>query len=328
MNTSTYEEIDFWNKISFYIRTYVYATTGLLLSVINIPLFMTIIINKNFRIYYFILSFVFIHGGITGLLILSYAIRIFSKPYLLNVAISNKNCIFQISTGLMQMKLLNAFGLLANSIDRLLVVAYPIYYFRSIRKLNTILLIGLYIISFSIALLSIIITQLSPDKMTGSNCAHQKALDPKALFLVQSFSTSGSLMSIVIMICVVHCNKRLFNRIANNAQSVGRDLQNFLKKQKEFTSTALISCIFTFFLHVTPSLIQTICSKMDYQICLHIGLYCNLLSYLNSFNMPLLFLYRQDDVREKIFSLICYRLTIRTPVNHITSYNNKMTSIK
>ncbi|VDO23856.1 unnamed protein product [Brugia timori] len=257
MNTSTYEEIDFLNKISFYIRTYVYATTGLLLSLINIPLFMAIIINKNFRCYYFILSFVFIHGGITGLLSLSYAILIFNKPYLQNVAVSNKDCVFQISTGLMQMKLLNAFGLLANSIDRLLVVAYPIYYFRSIRKLNTILLIGLYIISLSIALLSIIITQLSPDKMTGSNCAHQKALDPKALFLVQSFSTSV--------------------------------------------------------LHVTPSLIQTICSKMDYQICLHIGLYCNLLSYLNSFNMPMLFLYRQDDVREKIFSLICYRLTIRTP---------------
>uniref|UniRef100_A0AAF5PZ10 G-protein coupled receptors family 1 profile domain-containing protein n=1 Tax=Wuchereria bancrofti TaxID=6293 RepID=A0AAF5PZ10_WUCBA len=315
MNTS-YEEIDFLNKISFYIRTYVYATTGLLLSVINIPS------------YYCILSFVFIHGGITGLLSLCYAIRIFSKPYLLNVAISNKNCIFQISTGLMQMKLLNAFGLLANSIDRLLVVTFPIYYFRSIRKLNTILLIGLYIISFAIALFSIIITQLSPDKMTGSNCAHQKVLHPTALFLVQLFSTSSALMSVIVMMCVVHCNKRHFDRFINNAQSVGRDLQNFLKKQKEFTLTALISCIITLFLHVTPSLIQTICSKMDYQICLHVGLYCNLLSYLNSFNMPLLFLYRQGDVREKISNLICCRLTIRTPVNRITSNNNKITSTK
>uniref|UniRef100_A0A8R1XSC2 Uncharacterized protein n=1 Tax=Onchocerca volvulus TaxID=6282 RepID=A0A8R1XSC2_ONCVO len=49
MNMSMYEDIDSITKIPSFIRTYIYAITGLLLSGINTPLFITIITDRNFR---------------------------------------------------------------------------------------------------------------------------------------------------------------------------------------------------------------------------------------------------------------------------------------
>ncbi|EFO17437.1 hypothetical protein LOAG_11058 [Loa loa] len=100
----------------------------------------------------------------------------------------------------------------------------------------------------------------------------------------------------------------------NNEQNVNRDLRNFLKKQKSFTLTAIISCIITLFLYVIPSMIMTICSKTERQTCVPIGTCCNFLCYLNSINLPLLFLYRQDNVRRKMFDFLYHRSVIRTPV--------------
>uniref|UniRef100_A0A8R1XNX6 G-protein coupled receptors family 1 profile domain-containing protein n=1 Tax=Onchocerca volvulus TaxID=6282 RepID=A0A8R1XNX6_ONCVO len=245
MNMSMYEDIDSITKIPSFIRTYIYAITGLLLSGINTPLFITIITDRNFRTYYRILSFVFVNGGITGLLMISYAILIFTKPNLQFATISNKKCIFQISTGLLQMKVLNAFGLLAHSIDRLLVVCYPIYYFRNIRKLNAILLTGWHILSFATAFLSIILTLLRPTRMIKRNCPQQSTLHPTALIIAQFLTSASASMSIMVMSCVVYCLKRRYNEIVKNATNAKRDLQNFLKKQKQFTLTALISCIIT-----------------------------------------------------------------------------------
>ncbi|MCP9263875.1 hypothetical protein DINM_007240 [Dirofilaria immitis] len=107
------------------------------------------------------------------------------------------------------MKLLNAFGLLANSIDRLLVVSFPIYYFRSIRKLNTIILIGLYIIPFTIALSSLTSTLLGPVRMIRSNCPHQSTLQPTAMIFTQCSISFAASLSILVMLCVASSPKLL-----------------------------------------------------------------------------------------------------------------------
>ncbi|KAM3718272.1 Alpha-1A adrenergic receptor [Dirofilaria immitis] len=169
------------------------------------------------------------------------------------------------------MKLLNAFGLLANSIDRLLVVSFPIYYFRSIRKLNTIILIGLYIIPFTIALSSLTSTLLGPVRMIRSNCPHQSTLQPTAMIFTQCSISFAASLSILVMLCVVCCIKRRYNGILKNTRNAKRDLQNFLKKQKQFTLTALISCIITLFLHVIPSLALIFCINTQRQTCVSIG---------------------------------------------------------
>uniref|UniRef100_A0A8R1TMA1 G-protein coupled receptors family 1 profile domain-containing protein n=1 Tax=Onchocerca volvulus TaxID=6282 RepID=A0A8R1TMA1_ONCVO len=231
-----------------------------------------------------------------------------------------KSCM--LSTGLLQMKILNSFGLLVHSIDRLLVVCFPMYYFRSIRKLNTVLLTGLYVTSFAVTFSSIIITLSSPARMIGKNCPHYSTLHSKVKVVVQFLIASCASMSILVMLCVVYCIKRRYNGIVKNAANAKRDLQNFLKKQKRFTWTALISCSITLFLYVIPSLAQTLCIKRRNQTCISIALCSNLLCYLDSLNMSLMFLHRQEDVRKKMFNFLRYRLLNRIP-DQVTSISFK-----
>lgn len=58
----------------------------------------------------------------------------------------------------MQMKVLNAFDLLTNSVDRFLGSTYPIYLLFAIYKLNAVLLISLYLTLFTAAFVNIVIT--------------------------------------------------------------------------------------------------------------------------------------------------------------------------
>uniref|UniRef100_A0A915Q469 Uncharacterized protein n=1 Tax=Setaria digitata TaxID=48799 RepID=A0A915Q469_9BILA len=132
--------------------------------------------------------------------------------------------------------------------------------------------------------------------MIQSNCPHQSTFDPKALHALQIFGSLSATMSIVMMMCVVYCIRRRYDTILKRTNNVKRDLQNFMKKQKRFTLTTFMSCIVTLFLHVIPSFVLLLCTDMQRQSCVSFGLFSNLLSYLNSLNMPLLFFYRQDDL--------------------------------
>ncbi|EFO14865.1 hypothetical protein LOAG_13649 [Loa loa] len=110
-------------------------------------------------------------------------------------------------------------------------------------------------------------------------------------------SSTASLSSIILMVIVVAMLRRRFGAQFLSNTSHNRGLTRFLENQRRYTHTTLISCCFTFCLVVVPSIVQCICmvdSSAQSQI---IAMCCIYTPLINSFNMVLLFMYRQKDFR-------------------------------
>lgn len=70
----------------------------------------------------------------------------------------------------MLMLMLNGFGLLVNSIDRLLVITFPILYYHHNKKIVTILLILLYSVVLLAMAIFIVIELLLPRRLVSPDC--------------------------------------------------------------------------------------------------------------------------------------------------------------
>ncbi|VDO50868.1 unnamed protein product [Onchocerca flexuosa] len=178
-----------------------------------------------------------------------------------------------------------------NSTDRLCVVAFPLYYYIHITQISYSLIIAQYMITI-IAITSIAAASL---------------IEPTRL-------------------------RKKFGAQYLSSHSNNRHLSDFLKNQKRFTYTALISCCFTFCINCLNLLISFFMALLFlYHVSYHLTSYrvsylftvlvvvpsilediyimdssskaqivlvcCMYLHLLNSFNMALLFLYRQRDFR-------------------------------
>ncbi|VDM13554.1 unnamed protein product [Wuchereria bancrofti] len=110
-------------------------------------------------------------------------------------------------------------------------------------------------------------------------------------------SSTASLFSIIVMVIVVALLKRRFKAQFLSKNSCNRDLTHFIKNQKRYTHTALISCSFTFFLVVLPSMMKCVYVLDASKRSPIIVMLCVYLPLLNSFNMVLLFIYRQKDLQ-------------------------------
>ncbi|VDO76886.1 unnamed protein product [Onchocerca flexuosa] len=53
--------------ISYILRTYAFLVIGTMLTLINIPVFLLIILRKALRSSYFVLAIVFLNNGLTGI---------------------------------------------------------------------------------------------------------------------------------------------------------------------------------------------------------------------------------------------------------------------
>uniref|UniRef100_A0A8R1XRC8 7TM_GPCR_Srx domain-containing protein n=1 Tax=Onchocerca volvulus TaxID=6282 RepID=A0A8R1XRC8_ONCVO len=248
---------------SYILRTYAYLFIGTMLTLINIPVFLLIIMRKGLRNSYLILAIVFLNNGLTGITAISSGAKRIIDSAHGERHIDHHDCVLNVSTLLLTTYFLNGFSLLMNSIERLCVVAFPIYYYTRSIRISYSLIIAQYTITV-IAITSIVVASLiEPPRHISNFCLK---------FGAQYLSS--------------HSNNR--------------DLSHFLKKEKRYTHTALISCCFTFFLAVVPSIVQYIFILDPTARSRTIVIICVYLPFLNSFNMIMLFVYRQDDVRHAI----------------------------
>ncbi|KAL3995514.1 putative integral membrane protein [Acanthocheilonema viteae] len=149
-------------------------------------------------------------------------------------------------------------------------------------------------------------SMIEPARSISNICMLQFAYSPYFYKAFQQLSSFVSMLSIILMVIVVFILRKNFGAkfLSNNSHS--RDLSQFLKNQKRYTRTAIISCCFTFFLVVVSAKMERL-FEMDPSLTSQIIMMCCVyLRLLNSFNMATLFLYRQKDVQRATIRYLKY----------------------
>ncbi|VDK73531.1 unnamed protein product [Litomosoides sigmodontis] len=128
----------------------------------------------------------------------------------------------------------------------------------------------------------------------------------EALLLLTSVA---SMLSIIVMFIALFILRKNFGAQFLSKNSQNRNLSRFLKNQKEYTQTAMISCCFTFLLVVVSSTVECIFETGPSVTSQSIVMFCVYLRLLNSFNMAISFLYRQKDFQ--LTAIRCFKYLFR-----------------
>ncbi|KAM3718289.1 Ribosome-recycling factor [Dirofilaria immitis] len=220
---------------------------------------------------YMVLAVIFLNNGFTGISAMSLGI----KRLIITVGgeefINHHECVLNVPILILTAYLLDGLGLLINSIERLSIVAFPLYYYAHNKRINYSLIIAQYLIAFVAITSTVVASLIEPIRRISNFCLK---------FGVEFLSN----------------------------HSYNRDLSHFLKNQKRYTQTSLISCCFTFFFVVVPTVLEDIFMMDNSTVSQIILTCCMFLQLLNSFNITVLFLYRQRDFRYAAIRSIKYLL--------------------
>ncbi|VBB25329.1 unnamed protein product [Acanthocheilonema viteae] len=159
--------------------------------------------DECFRGSYFVLAILFLNSGLTGIS----AILLGTKR-LLDVAdgedfIDHHECVLNMPILLFSTYFLNGVSLLINSVERLCVVALPIYYYTNSIRINYALIVIQYTITIIAITVTAVASLIEPSRRISNFCMIQEVYSHhffKALILLSSLA---SLMSVVIMVVVV-----------------------------------------------------------------------------------------------------------------------------
>ncbi|KAK6103523.1 putative integral membrane protein [Brugia pahangi] len=213
------------------------------------------------------------------------------------------------------MSFLNGWSLLMNSVERFCVVAFPMYYYIHSKRLIFALITIQYAITAIAVIFTVVASLIEPKRYISHFCMMHSVYSSYFYVTLTLMSSIASLFSIVIMLYLasidfaIQCNliQTNFMSIAGrfgaqflSKNSCNRDLTQFIKNQKRYTHTALISCCFTFFLVVLPSMVKCVYVLDASKRSPIIVMLCVYLPLLNSFNMVLLFIYRQKDLQNAV----------------------------
>ncbi|KAK6113555.1 putative integral membrane protein [Brugia pahangi] len=279
------------------IHLYAYLIIGPMLVLVNTPIFLLVMLHKALRLPYLILATVFFNSGLTGLS----AILMGAKRWIISVVqeqfIVHYDCVLSVAIFFLSMSFLNGWSLLMNSVERFCVVAFPMYYYIHSKRLIFALITIQYAITAIAVIFTVVASLIEPKRYISHFCMVPSVYSSYFYVALTLMTSIASLFSIIVMVIVVVLLKRRFKAQFLSKNSCNRDLTQFIKNQKRYTHTALISCCFTFFLVVLPSMVKCVYVLDASKRSPIIVMLCVYLPLLNSFNMVLLFIYRQKDLQ-------------------------------
>uniref|UniRef100_A0A8R1XPE4 G-protein coupled receptors family 1 profile domain-containing protein n=1 Tax=Onchocerca volvulus TaxID=6282 RepID=A0A8R1XPE4_ONCVO len=310
------EERTVLTVIKYISRTYAHLIIGTMLILVNIPVSLFVIMRKKLREIYMILAIIFLNNGFTGISLLLLGMRRLICC-VDGELISHHSCVLHIPVFLITAYLLNGTSLLINSLERFCAVAFPIYYYTHTMRINYSLITAQYVITIILITSTVVASLIEPSRHISNYCILQTVYSLPFYIILLQFASTASLLSIIVMIIVITNLKKKFGEQFLSNHSYDRHLSHFLQNQKRYTHTALISCCFTFcmslcilknseilsyyahlaVLVVVPSIVEEIYVLEFSEGSQIIVMCCVYLRLLNSFNMVVLFLYRQKDFR-------------------------------
>ncbi|KAL3994057.1 putative integral membrane protein [Acanthocheilonema viteae] len=285
------------SAMEIFLHLYGYLIIGLMLMLINTPVFVVVMMRKALRASYLILAIVFLNNALTGMS----ATLVGVKRLIISASeeqyISHYDCVFDLPFFLLATFFLNGWSLLMNSAERLCVVAYPLYYYAHNKQVVYSLIAIQYIITI-IALSSTAWASFTdPIRYISHLCFLRRTYNAYFYAALILLSSTAAIFSIILMVIVVMMLKRKFGTEFISKHSHNSELTHFLNNQKRYTHTALISCFFTFLFYVAPSIMKCVYVLDPTKRSQIIAMISTYLTLSNSFNMVILFLYRQEDVR-------------------------------
>ncbi|KAM3719721.1 Short chain dehydrogenase ausT [Dirofilaria immitis] len=283
--------------VSHFLYLYAYLIIGPVLVLVNAPAFLLVMMRETLRFPYMILAVVFLNNALSGMSAISVGLKRLIISTVEEKYIVHYDCVLSVPIFLLTTLSLNGWSLLMNSVERLCVVAYPLYYYTHSKRIICSLIIAQYMITMIAITSTVLASLVEPIRYVSNFCMLQKVYSAYFYVSLILMNSISSLLSIVLMVIVVIMLKKKFNAHFQSNDSCNRDLKQFLRNQKRYTHTALISCCFTFFLVVVPSILQCIYVMDPATKSQIIVMSCVYLPLLNSFNMVILFLYRQKDLQ-------------------------------
>ncbi|VDM43883.1 unnamed protein product [Toxocara canis] len=194
--------------------------------------------------------------------------------------------------------------LMANSIDRLIAVTYPIMYFMHTLKC---ILVQIFV-AYAFILITLAITfvwAITDDSGSSTVLCTKSDYLPSELHTFLVMIRVGTAMgSIVAMGVVLFKLKAHSIRVAELRHETQMSI--FIKRQKSFTKAMLISCCFTFALFVIPSCVAlyariAMLTRMD-----DVTMYTRFVTFFNSMNMVAIVVLRQDDIKQQLLKAVHY----------------------
>ncbi|VDN85874.1 unnamed protein product [Brugia pahangi] len=232
--------------VDYFLRTYAYLIVGTVLIVINIPVSLLVITRKALRNSYLVLGIVFLNSGFLGISSILLGVKRLIDTAGGERIINHHECVLNVPIFLFTAEFLSGWSLLMNSVERLFVVAFPIYYYTHNTRITHSVIAAHYGITATAITTAVTASLIEPARRISNFCMLQFAYSPRFYEALLLLSSSASMTSVVLMIIVVVILRRNFGAQYLSSNSHNRNLSHFLKNQKRYTQTSLISCCFTF----------------------------------------------------------------------------------
>uniref|UniRef100_A0A2K6VJ25 G_PROTEIN_RECEP_F1_2 domain-containing protein n=1 Tax=Onchocerca volvulus TaxID=6282 RepID=A0A2K6VJ25_ONCVO len=316
VNETTIEDNINLNNQKNILRTYAYLFLGTLITLVSIPVFPLVMIRKALRDPYAVLMVAFFNGGLTGISAILVGIKRTIVSNHGERLVDHQECVLNVPI-LLTAYLLNGTSLLMNSIERISVITFPLYYYKHGKRISYSLIAAQYVITITVITSTVIASLIEPTRRVSNFCWLPDVLSRPFLKASLLLTYIASSLSVILTAIAVVIFKKKFGKQISSILSRNHNLSQFLKNQKRYTQTSLISCCFTFFFVVMPSIVKQINRLKSSTVSQIIVMYCVYLRLLNSCNLVMVYLYRQKDLRDATIQYFRYQFCGRK--DHVRS---------
>uniref|UniRef100_A0A8R1TL93 G-protein coupled receptors family 1 profile domain-containing protein n=1 Tax=Onchocerca volvulus TaxID=6282 RepID=A0A8R1TL93_ONCVO len=296
VNETTTEDNIVLSNEKYILCSYAYLFVGTLIILISIPAFPLVMIRKALREPYAILVVAFFNSGLTGISAMLVGIKRTIVSNHGEQLVDHHECVLNAPILLLTSYLLNGLSLLMNSMERISVITFPLYYYKHGKRISYSLIAAQYVITITVITSTVIASLIEPTRRVSNFCWLPNVLSRPFLITSLLLTYIASSLSVILTAIAVFIFKKKVGKPVASNLSRNHNLSHFLKNQKRFTQTSIISCCFTFLFVVMPSIVEQINRLETSTVSQIIVMYCVYLRLLNSCNLVIVFFYRQRDL--------------------------------
>ncbi|KAK0419012.1 hypothetical protein QR680_013903 [Steinernema hermaphroditum] len=293
----------------FVLNAYGFLLLGIFLIFCNLPVLVVVVFAKKLRNQYGVLIISLVNGFITGTVSTGYGIfRLVlfvqgKENYNVPIAVCFYN---PLTFFLLWTFPMNGIGLLLNSIDRLLVISFPLSYFNYNTRVVVVLNIVALVVNAGIVFTAVFGTLSGSEsgRMINVFCSQNDMYSEEMYIVLAALRSFFAVLAVLLMFAVLVLFMKHNHVRSKQAFHTDENIRKFKSRQMDYTKTMLISCIATIALMIIPSIIAVIGRAGALDVSGHVTTWTRFVGFLNSFNIAFLLIYRQKDIRWRLYKLI------------------------
>ncbi|KAK0419008.1 hypothetical protein QR680_013901 [Steinernema hermaphroditum] len=293
----------------FIFNAYGFLILGIFLILFNLPVLIVVVCAKKLRNQYGVVIMSLVNGFLSGMTGIAYGVfrlALFGQGRE-NDMVSLAECMYNPLTFFLLWTFpMIGIGLFINSIDRLLVISFPLSYFNYNTRVVVVLNIVALVVNAGIVFVAVYgtLNGSQAGKMINIFCSHNDLFTVEMFILLASircfFATMSVLLMFVVLVLFMKQNK-ITTKLAFHTEE---SIQKFKARQMNYTKTMLLSCIATIVLFLIPALFAIVARAGFVNVSGHVSTWTRFISFFDSFNIAFLLFYRQSDIRWRLYRLV------------------------